>query len=121
MFSENDYIIQDVTLNSDDWKDVVVELTELISIMNPTQDPSIYTDDTPDIAVELKDSPILFNVSKLEKKFKVSLDLQCKKTISDILYTKVHQLLSHAPLNNSFKHNLRHLTFQSQETILYPY
>lgn len=121
MTTEYEFNMEDIDIHSDEFKETMIDLAVLVSIMNPKHDMTIYTDKKPVMEKVIEESPIIMNLYKMEKKLKTKFDSATRKLISNIIYTKLKEMLSEIQLSNSFRKNMRQLSFHSEQKVLYPY
>ncbi len=115
------FTFEEFYIDMSDFKEMMVDIADVISLMHPSRDPAIYTEDPPVIETTIEDSPLICTFSKYQKTNKVHLDAQCRKILSNIVYTKLKQMVSKHTLKNHFKHNVKELNFRSTRKLMYPY
>lgn len=104
-----------------DFKEMMVDISDVMSLIQSSHDPSLYTEDPPVIETTIEESPLICTFSKYQKRNKIHLDAQTRKLLSNIVYTKLKQFVSNHTLKNNFKHNVKELNFRSTRKLLYPY
>ncbi len=116
-----EFTVDDFYIDLSDFKEMMVDIADVMSLIQPTRDPSIYTEEPPVIETTIEESPLICTFSKYQKLQKIHLDAHTRKMLSNIVYTKLKQMISKHTLKNNFKHNVKELNFRSTRKVLYPY
>ncbi len=100
-------------LTDEDIQTFFVEYFQLMKM----EDTTIYTDEKPSRHKPLEESPVVLNLTKVQRQLQTKLDSGCRKYVSDIVYTKLKHLLVEGSV---FEKTLRNILTDPPSKILYP-